>query len=237
VHVWRARLNCPASVLDRLRECLSDEERHRADRFRFDEHRQRFIARRGARREILASYTGADPSSIEFDSSRCGKPSLAGAHAGNGLRFNASSSGSLSVLAITLLRDVGIDVEAEREVPDARDIARRFFSQSEQARLETVPAADWHRAFLACWTRKEAYVKAVGLGVSMPLSDFDVVVEPGDRAMLLGTRPDPDEARRWSMRSFEPGPGYVGALVVEGGIEGVRILDWPRLAKAEASRK
>ncbi len=223
VHVWRITLRPPAEVLDRLEGHLSAEERERASRFRFPQHREAFVAGRGAQREVLARYTPAEPARISYRTSAHGKLSLA---EGAGVRFNVSNSGDLALVAVARERELGVDLEQLRPIPDGVDIARRFFSAPENAVFAALDGPARDVAFFRCWTRKEAYVKAVGEGLSMPLERFDVAFAPGEAPRLLATRGDPDEAARWTMAALEPGPDYVGALAVEGSGWTLRCFSW-----------
>lgn len=216
VHVWRASLRPPAHVLARLETHLSPDERARAARFRFAEHRDAFVAGRGAQREILARYTGLPPHAHAYAETSHGKQSLAGAAATLGIRYNVSNSGDLALYAVAVDRELGVDLEKLKPMPDGIDIAQRFFSAPENAVFAALDEAVRDLAFFNCWTRKEAYIKAVGEGLSMPLDRFDVSFAPGEPARLLRTRGDEAEAARWSMAALDPGAGYVGAIVVEG---------------------
>jgi 4'-phosphopantetheinyl transferase len=222
--VWLVRFERAAPALSRLEAVLSDAERERASRFRFEAHRARFITRRGALRELLASYAGAVPRSIRFGHASHGKPFLDPPSVTEDVRFNASASGDVGIVAVTVAREIGVDIEAEREITDAPDIVRRFFTARERSEIESLPESERNRAFLACWTRKEAYVKAVGLGLSMALSDFDVTVLPDEPATLRASAHG--DAGRWTMREVAVPAGYLGAIVVEGAIDEVRVLDW-----------
>jgi 4'-phosphopantetheinyl transferase len=224
VHVWCARLHPAAAEAGAKLGLLAPDERARAGRFRSAVHRDRFILGRAAQRDILAAYTGVEPHAIEFRYSDRGKPSLAG-EPGEGIRFNTSNAGDLAVVAVTAGAEVGIDVEEERVIPDALALARRFFSAAEVVALQAAPADRVPRAFLTCWTRKEAFVKAIGLGVTMPLADFDVTVAPEEPPALLATRPDPALAGRWSMRAVDVGAGYLCTVVVESPVQAVRVFD------------
>lgn len=226
VHVWRLPLRPPPEVLRRVEAHLSAAERERAARFRFAEHREAFVAGRGAQREILSRYTGAAPAAIAYRESAHGKLSLAGAAAESGIRFNVSNAGELALVALARERELGVDLEKLKPMPDGLDIARRFFSEPENRVFAALDEAVRELAFFRCWTRKEAYIKAVGEGLSMPLDRFDVAFAPGEDACLLATRGDPAEAARWRMTGVEPGPGYVGALAVEGGGWTLRRFDW-----------
>lgn len=216
VHVWRASLRPPAHVLARLEAHLSPEERARAARFRFPEHRTAFVAGRGAQREILARYTGLPPHAHVYAETKHGKQSLAGAAGELGLRYNVSNSGDMALYAVSRGRELGVDLEKLKPMPDGIDIAKRFFSAPENEVFAALDEGVRDLAFFYCWTRKEAYIKAVGEGLSMPLDRFDVAFAPGEPARILRTRGDEDEASRWSMAELHPGPGYVGAIVVEG---------------------
>lgn len=216
VHVWRASLRPSAPVLARLEAHLSPDERARAARFRFPRHRDAFIAGRGAQREILARYTGLAPADLAWRATEHGKLSLDGPVAASGIRFNVSNSGGLALYAVALGRELGVDLEELRPMPDGMEIARRFFSAPENEVFAALPAEARDAAFFACWTRKEAYIKAVGEGLSMPLDRFDVAFAPGEPPRLLATRGDEAEASRWTLLELHPGPGYVGALAVEG---------------------
>ncbi|HEX8393824.1 MAG TPA: 4'-phosphopantetheinyl transferase superfamily protein [Longimicrobium sp.] len=224
VHVWRASLRPSAAALARMEAHLDADERARAARFRFDEHRTAFVAGRGAQREILARYTGLPPAAHRYRTTAHGKPMLDGGM--DELRFNVSNAGDLALCAVTLGREIGVDLEALKPMPDGIDIARRFFSAPENEVFAALPEHERDVAFFHCWTRQEAYIQAVGEGLSMPLDRFDVEFRAGHRARLLATRGDPDEAGRWTLRELHPGPGYVGALVVRGGGWTPRLFDF-----------
>ena len=226
VHVWRASLRPPPEVLARLEAVLSPDERARAARFHFPQHRTAFIAGRGVQREILARYTGLAPSALAYREGSHGKPELDGRGAELGIRFNVSNSGDLALYAVTLGREIGVDLELLKAMPDGMDIASRFFSAPENEVFAALPDDVRDLAFFRCWTRKEAYIKAVGEGLSMPLDCFDVAFAPGEPAAILRTRGNPAEAERWTMLALEPGPGYVGALAVEGTGWRPVLFDW-----------
>jgi 4'-phosphopantetheinyl transferase len=154
-----------------------------------------------------------------------GKPDLAPGSAVGGIRFNVAHAGGLALVAVTRGREVGVDLEQVRDV-DVEGIAERFFSAREVAALRRLPPAIRAEAFFRCWTRKEAYVKATGDGLSAGLEQFDVSLLPGDPAAMLAHRGDPSEVGRWSLRDLAPAPGYVGALAVEGRGYRARWRDW-----------
>lgn len=216
VHVWHVDLVALADRSERLRALLSPYELAASDRLRFERDRLRFVARRALLRTILGRYVGIAPGLLRFRANERGKPELDGAAARSGIRFNASHSGDLAVCAISLRERIGVDVEAVRPIDDAQRIARCFFSPLEREALSAIPAESRSLALLHCWTRKEAFVKALGEGLHYPLEHFDVSLAPGEPAALLRVGPDLDAGRRWSMTSLEPRSGHVAALVVAG---------------------
>ncbi|HEY0170029.1 MAG TPA: 4'-phosphopantetheinyl transferase superfamily protein [Pyrinomonadaceae bacterium] len=226
-HVWRASLEPDAPALRRLWETLSADERQRADRFHFQRDREHFVAARGGLRGILGRYTGAAPQTLRFSYDGYGKPSLSGGAGAVPPRFNVSHSGGLALYAVTDGREVGVDIERVREDFAGLDIAERFFSPDEVAALSAVPAGERATAFFDCWTRKEAYIKARGLGLSHPLHLFTVSLTPGRPAALLRTDDDPQEAARWSLVELSPGEGYRAALAIEGEVSSLRCWRWP----------
>jgi 4'-phosphopantetheinyl transferase len=223
VHVWRIPLDCGEEVLSRLHESLADDERQRAARFHFEKDRRHFIAGRGALRSLLAGYLERRPEQVRFAYTNYGKPLLADEAA---LRFNLTHSHGLALLAVTRGREIGVDVERIRDNLEGEKLAERFFSPREVAALHSLPPELRREAFFHCWTRKEAYIKAVGKGLSLPLDQFDVTLRPDEPAALLATHHDSEEARRWSMQSLLPDEGYVGAMVVEGHSWRLWCGDW-----------
>jgi 4'-phosphopantetheinyl transferase len=219
VHVWRATLDVASTDLERLRATLSSDEQARAARFHFPKDQHHFIAARGTLRTILARYFNRAPAQIEFRYSPHGKPELARGSEAERLRFNLSHSQGLALYAITRDHAIGVDLESVQANRDWEQIAARHFAPRELEALRLVPAASRAAAFLNCWTRKEAFVKARGEGLSLPLDQFEVSLAPGEPARLLSTSGDPLEAARWSIRELDPDPGYIGAVAV-------RALGW-----------
>lgn len=203
---------------------LGPDEKSRADRFHRLSDRERYIAAHGALRTILAHYTTGDPARLRFEATRFGKPAIRREEGWPDLRFNLSDSGDFAVCAVTFDREVGIDLE--RIDPDRADmsIAARFFSADEVAALRRLSEHDRSRGFLNCWTRKEAYVKGRGEGLTIPLSDFDVSLAPGEPAALLRSRSDPADVGRWSLRDLAVPEGYVGALAIANSGENFRVV-------------
>ncbi len=175
---------------------------------------------------ILSRYTDIAPEQLQFTYSAYGKPALAEATGGTTLRFNLSHSAGLALCAVTHNREIGVDIEGMRTISELRQISKQFFSANESAVLLALPEHIQPEAFLTCWTRKEAYIKAKGEGLSMPLNCFDVSLVPGEPAALLATRGDPNEASRWLLRELFPGPGYLAAIVVEGQDWHMRCWQW-----------
>jgi 4'-phosphopantetheinyl transferase len=225
VHVLLAALDTlPAGALTAR---LSPEERARAERFHFARDRQRFVGARGLLRGLLGRYLGIEPAALQFAYGPRGKPSLMAEGGPGRLRFNVSHSGGLALLAFAWGRELGVDIEWERPVPEAESIARSHFSPHERAALSRLAPAERSRAFFRCWTRKEAFIKATGDGLSLPLDVFDVTLAPGEPARLLRVRGDEKEAGRWWMEDLEPAPGFAGALAVKGRPSRLACWIWP----------
>lgn len=224
VELWRLDLEAVRGEELRWRELLSADELARADRFHFARDRQNFIAARALLRRILGAYLTEPPATLRFSYSRKEKPGLAEPFASKQIEFNVSHSGNVALCAFAIGRAVGIDVEEIRQDMDPQAIARRYFSQHEQAELAHLPAAEQRNAFFRCWTRKESYIKATGDGLSLPLNQFDVSLKPGDDDALLATRGVPDEAQNWWLRDIDIGSGYAAAVCVRG--RDWRLQDW-----------
>ena len=216
VHVWRASLEAEASVVSRMLQLLSADEQARAERFHLEIDRRRFIVARGCLRMILSCYAGVAPAEIRFDYATHGKPMLANSIGpARRLKFNLAHSNGLGLFAFTRAGDIGVDLEHVRPAFSEIGIAQQFFSAAEVASLNKIPAPARSEAFFHCWTRKEAFAKAKGKGLSLPLDQFDVTLKPDERAALLRTAWDENEAPRWSLKTIEVGQGYVGAVAVE----------------------
>jgi len=207
VHVWRVSLAADAAALRRLGGLLSDDERRRAERFRFVEHRRRFAAARGLLRRILSRYVAASPQAVAFRMGPHGKPALVHPARGGAVEFNLSHCEDTALLAVARGRRVGIDIERVRPLTDTMRIARRFFHPAEVRALEALPPGERERAFFTCWTRKEAFLKATGEGVARGLRGFAVWPDPDDPT---------SGPRGWRVQDIEVGEGYAGALAVEG---------------------
>jgi 4'-phosphopantetheinyl transferase len=218
VHVWCVPLALPEDRFSRFEQVLSRDERARADRFRFAVHRQHFVAGRGVLRYLLGHYAAMPPAQIQFREGAYGKPALAPP---SPVRFNASHSGGLGMYAIADRREVGIDIEQHRTMDDLEGIAKHYFASGELAELEKLAPEDRKAAFFRCWSRKEAFVKAVGAGLSLPLDSFCVSLDKQPLPAIQG-QPHRAGAREWMLFDVTSHEGYSAALVTEGMPEAIR---------------
>lgn len=227
VHVWRASLKQSASHVRSLVATLAPEEQQRAERYVFQKDREHFIVARGLLRSILGMYLEMEPRALRFCYSSYGKPRLALEDNHGDLRFNLSHSNQLALFAVTRGREVGVDVEWIRPEVAKENIAEHFFSRYEVTMLRSLPPDLQGEAFFNCWTRKEAYIKARGEGLSLPLDKFDVSLAPGKPATLLSIRIDSVDTSQWTLVELTPGLGYAAALVVEGRDWQLKCWKWP----------
>jgi len=225
VHVWRVELDQPEHLLEKFRETLEEHELDRASRFHFEKHRRHFVVSRGVLRQLLARYLDADPATLRFSYGAYGKPALDGKHKNSRLRFNMSHSHEVALFAFAEDRELGVDVEHIRADFASEEIARRFFSHREVETFNAIPQQDQVAAFFRCWTRKEAYIKAIGRGLSQALDQFDVTLAAEEPAALLWC--NEDDASRWSMSDLDVGSEYAGALAVEGQASNLRCWQFP----------
>ena len=212
VHIWSVNLDPPAERVEALGRALAQDEWDRANRFRFDRHRRQYVVGRGALRALLSAYTGTRPELIRFTYGPRGKPFLEGS---GDLLFNLSNSDERALVGFVRGREIGMDIEYLKPMPDCEQIAERFFSESERVVLRGIPKESKEEAFFNCWTRKEAYLKAVGEGLAAPLDSFDVTLAPGEPPRMLTLRGDADAAARWWLEHFRLSPEYIGALALE----------------------
>jgi 4'-phosphopantetheinyl transferase len=213
IHVWHNQLTGTRFNENAFAKLLSIDESTRMARLHRDNDRKNFLFCRSMLRILLASYLGNSPAELCFAYSAHGKPSLA--TSSGSLEFNLSHSNGNFLVAITLGRKVGVDIEFRNRDLNVLEIAQRFFSPAERQAIETFPDILRRDAFFACWTRKEAFVKARGEGLSCPLDSFDVSVMPDEETVSLATRPDNSEADRWTLQSLNCFPGYKAAVAVE----------------------
>ena len=228
VHSWCASLDVPPETSARLYATLTPDERTRSARFRFERDQQRFIVARGVLRDLLGRYLQTQPGRIRFVYNVFGKPDL-DPEFGNRLKFNLSHSAGLALIAIAPASKVGVDVEYIREQSDYADIARCFFSAAEVDHLIALPSHRYAETFFSCWTKKEAYLKACGEGLTIPLNSFSVplTTDPAPAPVDLHVAStDIVPAKPWSLYTVRLAPGYAGALAIEGTRWRVRQWQW-----------
>jgi len=234
IHVWYVRLDPPQERVEQLGRPLTKDEWERANRFRFDQHRRQYVVGRGALRTLLAAYQGTRPELVRFTYGPRGKPFLDASQNQDGagtLFFNLSNSSERALVGFARGLEIGVDLEYMKPMPDLEQIAERFFSVPERDVLRQLPAAQKPEGFFNCWTRKEAYLKAVGEGLALPLDSFDVTLAPGEPARMLAVEGDAERATRWHYWHLRPAEDYIGAVAIEGTVEGrewtVRTLGFP----------
>jgi 4'-phosphopantetheinyl transferase len=224
VDVWLSTLDCSTKLLQTLARTLSVDEAERASRFRCAPDRARFTAARGILRCILSSYVGCGPEELRFAYQPGGKPHLeqTGCTSGD-WRFNLSHSGTTALYAITRGREVGVDIELIRRGILWESIATRFFSVGEVGKLQRWPAKERPKGFFTCWTRKEAYLKAAGVGLSVALDRFEVSAGRREVPALLGAC-EADDLQRWSFWDVPLNDRLAGTVVTEGCPRRLRLL-------------
>lgn len=210
VHLWQRSLHSSEQEISACYELLLPEEREKAARYRVERPRGDYILTRGTLRALLSKYLETNPDAINFEYTEYGKPFVKNA----ALRFNVSHTEGRALMAFVLNREVGVDVEKVRVQNDALKISERFFSTNERQILRQMPECELHTAFFRCWTRKEAYIKAKGEGLSLPLHQFDVSLDADPAKGLIATRPDATEMERWIIRNVNVDDGYAGAIAV-----------------------
>ena len=226
VHVWTMRLDASLGELANLEARLSPAERAAQARYVRPRDRAMFALSHATRRALLGAYVGVPPGALAFATGAHGKPYLD--TIATDVRFNVSHSGDVALLAVARGRQLGVDVEEIRASADLDAIARAQFSPCEQSDLRRAGTSDEAKvlAFFACWSRKEAVIKAIGLGLSFPLDAFDVAIDPAGPPRLLASRDARLDAAAWSMHPLRIPAGYASALMVEGGVGVVRELSW-----------
>ncbi len=214
VHVWRVPLPIPEPFLQSLDALLSADEKNRAARFKFEKHRKNFISARGQLRLLLAAYTGQSPDKLRFTYNRFGKPSLISDGTFPQICFNISHSHELALMAFHPHWELGVDIEWMKPDFDGLHLVHRFFSPNEIEQINALPDHLKREAFFNGWTRKEAYIKARGRGLNIPLAQFSVSLVPGQPARLLETSHDPQAVKEWSLQDIPIDAGYKAAIVV-----------------------
>jgi 4'-phosphopantetheinyl transferase len=225
-HVWRASLDQPADMIAKFAPLLSQDEYKRAERFHRPSDRRRFIAGRGILRKIVSAYLARAPDEIRFVYNKYGKPFISDDQNLGALGFNLSHSNGMALYAVTQGRRVGIDVEYMRDDFATLEVAERFFSKDEFEALKRIQIIQRTKAFFNCWSRKESYIKAIGMGVSYPLEGFTVSLAPNGTPALLKVDADATEAARWKMYELDVAEGYAAALIVENPPVSIRRFQW-----------
>ena len=218
IHAWLAVLARPVTNISRFNEMLSPDEQMRAKRFLSPRDRMRFVARRGILRTILASYLSVEPARLQFRYGNHGKPEIADTGGAAAIYFNISHSDGVVLLAFARDGEIGADIECVREISEMEQIANRIFASKEKEIFRSMPRSQREEAFFSAWTRKEAISKALGDGLSRPLSRFSVSLIPGERSKLLSIDGDTLEASKWSIQCLTPTPNYAGALAWRSGV-------------------
>jgi 4'-phosphopantetheinyl transferase len=218
--MWVVQLDAIESDVATCRSWLSDEERDRAARFHFEEHRHRFVVSHGVQRALLAQFEQKHPQDIAYTYGLKGKPSMT--KTTSGVHFNMSHCGSVAVYAFTSGCEIGVDVERVRPLPGMEDIAERFFARGEVEELMAFPEPERAAAFFTCWTLKEAYIKATGDGLSVPLDSFCVSLR--SEHSLQNLEVGADQPETWVLNSLSLLHGHIGALAYPG--EPRPILPW-----------
>ena len=224
IHVWPVSVWGSDSVVTRFESLLSPDELTRAATFRFENLRRSFVLSRGALRVLIGSFLQAPPEKLLLILGSHGKPGVAQPGAGSpAFEFNVSHSGGIAIFAFSSDCAVGIDIEQIRPLEDMRKVATHFFSREESEDLFSLPPDERERAFFLCWTRKEAYVKAVGEGLSIPLDSFQVTLRPGEPARFLHLNHDVSLAQAWTLHNLEVASGYAAALAYRDAPRPVRL--------------
>jgi 4'-phosphopantetheinyl transferase len=215
-HVWAVSLDPDENRLQGLEDVLSSDERERAGRFAISLHRNRFVAARGVLRTILAGYSGVEPAEIRFSYGSHGKPLLPAAAGRDELHFNVSHTGDRALIAVTEGREIGVDIESIDKRPFDAEVVRRFFSPREGAVLSSAPEAARAGLFVVFWARKEACIKASGLGLSFPLTSLDVSVDAREPRVIVSGGDAAPGARSWTLVDVETVPACAAACAVGG---------------------
>jgi 4'-phosphopantetheinyl transferase len=226
LHVWRVSVLQPEPVVRHWQSLLTPSEKAKLARFRFPADAQRGLASRGALRSVLGKYLEQDGATLEFTTEQQGKPVLAGAFPMGRIEFNVSHSGDWVLLGFARGRPLGVDVEQWRELETLAPIVRDYFAPPEVDAWLALPDALRQEGFFNGWTRKEAYLKALGLGLFKPLDRFHVRLTPGQPPALLFDADDPHAPSQWQMHAVDMGQGYSGAVAVFRGASGVRWLEF-----------
>ena len=228
VHVWSALLDVQEDVLQVLQQTLDANEQIRAERFYFELDRARFIASHGLLRTILGSYMHIEPCKLQFSYNSQGKPYLAESFQGKTLEFNMSHSHEFALFAVACNRQVGVDLEHIYSFSETDSLANRILSKREKSAWQKYSMNERLNTLFRYWTCKEAYVKAAGVGLALPLEKIQISAMPGSEARLISINRSTREASRWSLQELNPVPGFAAALVVEGFGSCLNHWQWPQ---------
>lgn len=226
VHVWRASLDLPTAKIKQLATLLSTDETARADKFHFLEHKRRFIVARGILRELLGNYLEISPNKIEFEYSDRGKPRLAASMGNSSIQFNVSHSLEYALYGFTNNHLIGVDLEFLREMRDATELAERFFTHQEFQLIANLTHEEQQKAFFQLLTAKEAYLKAIGTGLSNSLTDIEITFDCAEKPKLLSVGENIATVGNWSMYHFVPAANYIAAIIVNTQIPKQQINFW-----------
>jgi len=215
VHIWWTSLDQSGSRLEKHEQILATDERARAKRFRFERDRNRFVRRRGVLREILGCYLGIEPNAVRLTYGEHGKPKLVEEMVSRNIEFSLSHSEGIALYGFSHDHQIGVDIEYVREVPEMDQIAGQFFSEGEKEVLRSLKAREKTGAFYKCWTRKEAFTKATGVGLSYPLNSLDVLTDPVGRPQALKIDGSLERTTKWSIRDLTLCSGFAAAFAVE----------------------
>jgi 4'-phosphopantetheinyl transferase len=225
VDVWRVRLDEPVETTF-APNILSSDELTRASRFHFEKDRLHFARCRSALRFLLSRYLGIPAAEIRFEYQPSGKPKLAAQQNPRRLRFNVSHSAGLALIAVSADHRLGIDIEKIRSDVDITTLAERFFSARERAGLRALPDHLRVPAFFACWTRKEAFLKATGDGLSFPLADFSVTTHPDLDPALEEIRGNTIARKQWFLADLSVFEGYCATVAFERSHSRLETYAW-----------
>lgn len=225
VHVWRINLNLPSAQLWQLQTLLAPDEQDRARQFRFQPDRDHFTATRGCLRLLLGRYLSIEPEALQFCYGPYGKPALQ-SKTEKAISFNVSHSQGWALIAVSQGQSVGIDLEKIRPNYLWQAVSRQIFSAREQAVLQALPTAAQCSAFFKTWTFKEAYVKATGEGLSMPLAQLEILEDIDTAQTTLTLQGDAEVGRRWSLQPLRPMLNYAAALATAAELTTIRCWHW-----------
>jgi len=226
IHIWYCDFDLNRDKVEYYSSLLSEDEKQKASRFKFKKDEVCYIISRGILRLLIGSYLRINPKDLNFKYTSFGKPFLTFE---NQLKFNVSHSGKMATFAFFKDKEVGVDIEKVKDDFDVLELAQNFFSKTEIIALEKQSKEELSKAFFRCWTRKEAFIKAEGSGLSFPLDKFAVSLDDDYKADLLETEFNPAEKEDWSLSSFVPAPSYLGAIAVKCPNTQIQYHNWDTL--------